>query len=150
MTPAATSRKLASSRAPLAPLAKTVIGLEVLLAIGALAGGAILFLSPDGSAFGMPLSLLEHAGFRSFRIPGLILLVVNGLFPLVSAVAILRRLPWAAHSVMAVGVLLVGWISIQVALLQSFDAPLHGTYLLLGLVIAALGLALRRTSVGAA
>jgi hypothetical protein len=31
---------------------------------------------------------------------------------------------------------------VQVALLRSFDAPLHGTYLVLGLVIAALGLAL--------
>jgi hypothetical protein len=122
--------------------------LQVLLAVGALAGGAMLFFSPDGSAFGMPLSLLEHSGFTSFRIPGLILFVVNGLFPLVSATATLRRLPWAAPSAMAVGVLLVGWITVEVALLRSFSAPLHGTYLLLGLVIAALALALPRSTKG--
>jgi hypothetical protein len=132
--------------APLRTVAKAVIGLEVILAVGALAGGAMLFFSPDGSALGMPLSLLEHAGFKSFRIPGLVLFLVNGLFPLVSAIATLRRLPWAARSVMAVGVLLVGWITVQVALLRSFHAPLHGTYLLLGLVIAALGLALHRST----
>lgn len=132
-------------RAPLATGAKAVIGLEVVLALGALVGGALLFFFPDGSGLGMPLSMLEHAGFKSFRIPGLMLFVVNGLFPLVSAIATLRRLPWAALSVIAAGVLLVGWITVQVALLRAFYAPLHGTYLLLGLVIAALGLALRRS-----
>ena len=131
--------------ARLATVSKVVVALEVFLAVGALAGGAILFFSPDGSAFGMPLSLLEHSGFTTFRIPGLVLFVVNGLFPLLSAIATLRRLPWAAQSVMAVGVLLVGWITVQVALLRSFSAPLHGLYLLLGLVIAALGLSMHRS-----
>jgi hypothetical protein len=129
---------------PLSTVAKVAIALEALLAIGALAGGAMLFLQPDGSAFGLPVSILEHSGFESFRIPGFILFVVNGLFPLVSAMATLRRLPWASRSVMAVGVLLAGWIGVEVALLRSFDVPLHGTYLLLGVVIAALGLVLRQ------
>lgn len=128
---------------PLATIRKVVIALEVLLAVGALAGGAVLFFSPDGSAFGMPLALLEHSGFTTFLFPGLVLFVVNGLFPLASAVATVRKLPWAAHSVMAVGALLVGWITIQVALLRVFYAPLHGAYLILGLVIAALGLVIR-------
>jgi hypothetical protein len=143
MTSADPSRRLSwSARAPLAVVAKVVIGLEVLLSVGALAGGALLFAYPDGSGLGMPLSMLEHTGFTSFRIPGLILFVVNGVLPLVSAIATLRRLPWASRSVIAVGVLLVGWITVQVVLLRSFYAPLHGTYLLLGLVIAALGLVL--------
>lgn len=146
MTFAEPSRQLArSSRSPLGTVAKAIIGLEVFLAVGALAGGTILFFSPDGSGFGMPLSMLAHSGFKNFRIPGFLLFVVNGLFPLVSAIATLRRMPWAAHSVMAVGVLLAGWILVQVALLRGFYAPLHGTYLLLGLVIAALGFALHRS-----
>jgi len=150
MTSAPPLRNLARPpRAPLATGAKAVIGLEVILAVGALVGGALLFFFPDGSGLGMPLSMLEHAGFRSFRIPGLTLFVVNGLFPLVSASATLRRLPWAALSVIAAGILLVGWITVQVVLLRGFYAPLHGTYLLLGLVIAALGFSLHRTHSGA-
>lgn len=145
MNTAAPSRRLAmAARAPLGAVAKVVIGLEALLSVGALGGGALLFLYSDGSGFGMPLSMLDHAGFKSFLLPGLILFVVNGLFPLVSAVATLRRLPWAAHSTIAVGALLVGWIMVQVALLRAFYVPLHGMYLLLGLGIAALGLALHR------
>ncbi len=124
---------------------KVVIGLEILLAVGALAGGATLFWLPDGSGFGMPLSMLEHTGFKSFRMPGLLLFVVNGVFPLVSALAILRRYSWAASSAIAVGVLLVGWITVQVTLLRYFYVPLHGFYLLLGMMIATLGLVLYRS-----
>ena len=133
-----------SRASPLGGVEKVAVALELLLAGGALAGGAILFFSPDGSAFAMPLSMLDHSGFTTFLVPGLILFVVNGLFPLLSAVATLRRIPWASHSVVAVGVLLVGWITVQVALLRSFH-PLHGAYLLLGFVIATLGVMIHRS-----
>jgi hypothetical protein len=128
---------------PLSNSAKVLVGLELFLAIGALGGGAALFLSPDGSALGLPLSLLERAGFEDFRIPGLILLVVNGLLPLVSAFGLLGRRPWAPASAMLVGLVLVGWIAAQVVLLRSFFAPLHGSYLLLGVAIGRLGFTLR-------
>ena len=124
--------------------ATVVIGLEVLLSVGALVGGAMLFFSPDGAAFGMPLSLLAHTGFESFRVPGLILFVVNGVLPLVSALATWRGRAWAASSVMLVGIALVGWILIQVVLLRSFFWPLHGGYLVLGAVLFSLGVAQRR------
>jgi hypothetical protein len=133
-------------RAPVVAAAKVVIALEVLLSVGALVGGAMMFFVPDGSAFGMPLSMLEHTGFHSFRFPGLILFVVNGVFPLVSAMATLRARPWAPLSVIVVGALLVGWILVQVALLRSFFWPLHGAYLVLGVVIAALGVAQQRAT----
>ncbi len=42
----------------LATVRKAVVGLERFLAVGALAGAAMLFGSPDVSAFGMQLSLL--------------------------------------------------------------------------------------------
>jgi hypothetical protein len=127
---------------PLATTAKALVGLELFLAVGALGGGAALLLSPDGSALGLPLSLLGRAGFEDFRIPGLILLVVNGLLPLVSALGLLRRRPWGPASAMVVGLLLVGWIAVEVVLLRSFSAPLHGGYLLLGVAIARLGFTL--------
>ena len=134
---------------PLARTAKVVVCLELLLAAGAVAGGSMLLFSPDGSVLHLPLSLLEHAGFESFRIPGLVLFVVNGLLPIVSALGLLRRRWWAPASAMAVGTLLVGWIAVQVALIRSFHAPLHGTYLLLGIVIAGLGYSLHHPKGGA-
>ncbi len=83
-------------RPPPSATARALFGLEMLLAVGALAGGAALFSYPDGSALRMPLSMLEHSGFTSFRVPGFILFVVIGLLPLAGAIATLRRLPWAA------------------------------------------------------
>jgi hypothetical protein len=129
---------------PLSNSAKVLLGLELFLAVGALGGGGALFLSPDGSALGLPLSLLEHAGFEDFRIPGLILFLVNGLLPLVSALGLLRRRPWGPASAMVVGLVLVGWIATQVVLLRSFSASLHGGYLLLGVAIARLGFTLHQ------
>jgi hypothetical protein len=128
---------------PLANSAKVLVGLELFLAVGALGGGAALLLSPDGSALGLPLSLLERAGFENFRIPGVILFVVNGLLPLVSALGLVRRRPWGPASAMLVGLVLVAWIAAQVALIRSFSAPLHGGYLLLGVAIARLGFTLK-------
>jgi hypothetical protein len=128
---------------PLTKTAKVLVGLELFLAVGALGGGGALLLSPDGSALGLPLSLLEHAGFENFRIPGVILLVVNGLLPLVSAFGLLRRRPWGPASAMAVGLVLVGWIAAQVVLIRSFSPALHGGYLLLGVAIARLGFTLK-------
>ncbi len=124
-------------------LRRIIIGLEVFLSLGALVGGAMLMLLPDGSGFGMPLSMLEHSGFSDFRTPGLILAIVNGVWPLVSAFAVQRRLPWATVSVVMTGVVLTGWIAVQVVLLRGFSV-LHGVYLLLGLAIAALGVALQK------
>ena len=119
--------------------ATTVIVLEVLLAAGAWVGGGLLFFWPDGSALGLPGSLLTHSGFDTFRAPGLLLVLVNGVVPLVSAWATFRKRTWAAASVVLSGVLLMGWIVVQVALLRSFSVPLHGAYLLLGVALTALG-----------
>jgi hypothetical protein len=128
---------------PLENTAKVLVGLQLFLAVGALGGGAALFFSPDGSALRLPLSLLERAGFEDFRVPGLILFVVNGLLPLVSALGLLRRRPWGPASAMVVGLVLVGWIAAQVVLIRSFSAPLHGGYLLLGVAIGRLGFTLK-------
>jgi hypothetical protein len=65
--------------APLSTVGKVIIGLEAFLAVGALAGGAILFCSPDGSAFGMPPALLEHSGFTTFLISPRLIERVYGL-----------------------------------------------------------------------
>ncbi len=128
----------------LSATAKITVGLEIVLASGALVCGTMLFLSPDGTSMRMPTSLLRYSGFTSFRVPGAILFVVNGLFPLISAAAVLRRNALAPATVVAVGVLLSGWIGVQVLLLRAFSAPLHGSYFVLGLVLVLLGAILRR------
>jgi hypothetical protein len=113
--------------------------LEVLLSVGALGGGAVLILDPTGGILTMPVTMLEHSPFTTFLVPGVVLLLANGVFPLVVAVAALRRAAWVWLGHVAVGAVLVGWICIQVAMIRAV-ASLHLIYFALGVVILALGL----------
>ncbi len=107
--------------------------LLVFQAIGAVGGGAALVVSPDGELMHMPLSQLEGSPFDSFLIPGLILLVVLGIMPLVAAVGLWVRRPWAWWLAGVVGCGLLVWIVVQMTIVD-FDW-LQPTYLGMGLAI---------------
>ena len=105
-------------RQPLSALAKWTAGLALFIGVGAVFGGGMMLFGPD--AFGMEPMLkdlqklpLDQVFFQSFTWPGLFLLLVNGLPQLWAGVLLLRRQSSAAWWVMACGVLLAGWISIQ-------------------------------------
>ncbi len=107
--------------------------LLVFQAIGAVGGGAALVVSPDGELMHMPLSQLEGSPFDSFLIPGLILLVVLGIMPLVAAVGLWVRPPCAWWLAGVVGCGLLVWIVVQMTIVD-FDW-LQPTYLGMGLAI---------------
>nr|WP_154887774.1 hypothetical protein [Paenibacillus xylanexedens] len=65
-----------------------------LLGLGAVIGGFMLILDPSGKMLNMPVSLLERSPFSDFLIPGMILLLVLGLFPIIICMALLRRIHW--------------------------------------------------------
>lgn len=116
-----------------------LIVLELFLALGAFGGAAGMIAAPDGSAMELPLDMLENSPFSTYLIPGVILALCNGVFPLVVAIAALRRQRWARYGHLAVGCILTGWIAIQ-GVLIGFGHWLQIAYLALGLVLAALGL----------
>lgn len=101
-------------------------------AMGALYGGLSLMLDPSGALLQMPLDFLEHSPFSSYLVPGIVLFVVNGLFSLLTLFMVLRKHPQCQRFIMAQGVLLAGWIAVQVAMLQIFYAPLHLPFFLMG------------------
>lgn len=68
-----------------------LVFLLAFLAIGAIAGGGGLVISPSGEALGMPVSMLAHSPFTDFLVPGIILLVVFGIFPCILVYALLRK-----------------------------------------------------------
>ena len=124
---------------PLSAFSRLSVALLALLSVGALYGGAALVARPDGSLVHYPGSFLEHTPFGSFLVPGLLLLAVNGFFPLAVIALTLRRHPWAARLTVVSGVLLSCWIAVQIALIRLFYPPLHVPYFALGIVLAALG-----------
>jgi hypothetical protein len=113
------------------------------LAITATWGAALLILAPSGSPMQIPQSVLEHTPFHSFLIPGIMLLVSQGLLGFVIlAIAIFCRRGygwWVAFQ----GCMLFGWITIEVILLRTV-VWLHYVYWALGLILIACGWALQK------
>lgn len=114
--------------------------------LGALYGGTMLITDPTGGSMQMPLSYLEHSPFSSYLIPGIVLLLVNGCLSIATIILLLRKGAGAPWLVMAQGVLLSGWIVVQMLMLRMFYPPLHLTFLLMGLCLLGCGVYLRRYS----
>jgi len=126
-------------------LARTAVALEVLLGVGALAGGAALMLGPRGEILPLPVSALEGSPFDAYFWPGLILFVVLGLGPIVAADLARRRHPIAPLATCAVGIALLVWLAVEIAIVGfSMTPPLQPLYLILGAVITAVGIAWAR------
>ncbi|HEY4223597.1 MAG TPA: hypothetical protein VGO62_19710 [Myxococcota bacterium] len=102
---------------------RTIIGLEVLVALLAAAGGVALLSKPNGQILGFDVGML-HGTFNSFVIPGVALCAMAVLF-LAAAWATHKRVVWD-HLLSAVaGFVLIAWIAVQVALigLTNFTQP---------------------------
>ena len=113
-----------------------------LLSIGAIMGAVLLFQNPAGSPMEIPQSVLQHSGFHSFLIPGILLLISQGLLPLVVLAMALLRTRGFGWWIGFQGCVLFGWITIEVILLRII-VWLHYVYWGLGLLLIACGWALR-------
>ena len=89
---------------------------------------------PDGSCMQLSLKLLEHSPFTNYLVPGVVLFIANGLLPIIIFVAVIVNYRRYALLVTAQGVILTGWIAVQLILLQTANL----WHLILGLTGIAL------------
>jgi hypothetical protein len=128
----------------LSRFAKAAVCLEVFLSIGALGGGSALMLGPRGEIIPLPVSALKGSPFETYFAPGLILFCALGLGPLAAAELARRRHPLAPIAALAVGVALLIWMAVEVAIVGYGNRPpLQPFYFLLGAVITGVGLGWR-------
>lgn len=74
--------------------------LLLFLGISAIFGGGALIISPSGSLLGgLPLSILKNTPFSNFLVPGIILFLVLGIFPILAVWALIKKpvVPFAAY-----------------------------------------------------
>ena len=118
--------------------------LLLFIGIGALISGPMLFLSPKGEAMQMSLDYLEGSPFPNYLVPGIILFLFIGVFPVFIGYGLLRtpgwRWPnvinpvktshWAWAGAWATGIIMLMWISVETVLLGyiSFLQPLIGAW----------------------
>ena len=96
---------------------------------------------PKGQAFNLPTRLLENSPFNDFIIPG-ILLTIIGAINLFAVFFHMQRQFNRYNWSMAGGVLVSGWIVIQMILVQDFYW-LHFVLLLAGILIMLISLQLK-------
>lgn len=130
-----------------------LIILQVALGAGAIFGGLGLSIYPSGELIQMPAEFLETSPFTSFLIPGLILLVTLGIFPLIVSFGLIRKKPWKMAErlnlfpdrhwswtyALYTGFVLVSWITLQVYFIQRVGL-VHVVYIFWGLLILAVTL----------
>lgn len=126
----------AQLRSRLAGSTKALVGLEGFLAFWAYAGGGAMIVNPE-SGLNFPRSFLEGAPFDSFLIPGILLVISNGVLPTVVAVGALRRRAWARRGHYIVGSAVLAWIAGQVAVI-GYVSWMQPFVLGIGLAILAL------------
>ncbi len=87
----------------------------------------------DGRSFGFSVAWLAGTPFHNSLLPGIVLLVVIGVWPLIAGVLTLRGSPHARWLAAAIGVPLVVWILVEMvvlagvaSLLRAFCLPLGG------------------------
>ena len=136
-----------------------LIILQFLLGFGAFVSGGMLVAAPDGSLMHMPLTMLQYSPFSNFQVPGIILALLLGLFPLAIAYALWRKpawrwpdginpfkhMHWSWAASLSAGVILLVWITVQVLMLRTV-AFLHVLYFVWGgaLIILTLTPGVRR------
>jgi hypothetical protein len=117
--------------------ARVLMVLVALLAVGAYGGALMMTLiQPDDY---LPPEWLAGMPFDSWVLPGIGLLIANGILPTVALLGEVRRRPWAALAHVAVGGVLVGWIALQLVVIGYVAPAFQLGYLALGVVILAAG-----------
>jgi hypothetical protein len=111
------------------------IVLELFTALGALPVGYQLVTDTTGASIGFPGGWIEATPFGSYLVPGLYLLLMNGVGMLVlAALSVMRR--WVAPWLTGIlGVGLVIWISVQLVVMPEFSF-LQAIFGTIGLALA--------------
>lgn len=137
----AASRRTFLKRAGAGRVALAV--LEIFVGLGAVAGGVAVATN----AIGLPEYLLRGSPFGSYLVPGLVLSFVVGGSQLVAVAAVMRRHALGALASALAGLILVGWMVVQVAII-GLGSLLQVFYLVLGMLIIVLAARMRGTEAG--
>jgi len=109
--------------------------------LSGVAGGIGLILDPSGRSLQLPLNWLEGSPFSDYLIPGWILLLVLGIFPLIVFYGLWRRQYWGWLGALLVGLALIIWIAVEILIIgYQPQPPLQLIYGTLGLIILILAL----------
>lgn len=112
------------------------------VAVTAMLSGLFMISNPDGSIMNLPLSLLDGTPFKNFLIPGILLTTIVGGVNLLAVFYNIQRHVNRYNWAMAGGIIISGWIVVQMILIQAAHW-LHFLYLGFGILIILLAYQLK-------
>ena len=116
------------------------------LGISALFGSYYLITDPTGESLQMPPGLLNSIPFENYLIPGILLLIINGIPALLIAFLTLFKVKYYAYLIVIQGIILLIWLTAELIININLFYPLtHITYYLIGSALIFLGLKLRKS-----
>ena len=108
--------------------------------------GAIpLITNPGAEPWSFPQSLLQYSPFRSYLVPGIILLVANGLLSLWVLRLAVGKYPGFGWWVIAQGIVSLGWLIVEVAMLRMIVWP-HYLYGAVAIILVISGIFIVRAT----
>lgn len=113
-----------------------IIAIVLLFIIGlnALAAGYSFITEPSGNGLGISTNYLRYSPFRDNFIPGIILFTAIGIFSILAAMMAIKRKSIYPGLVFTEGCLLLGWIVIQVLMVEDINW-MHITCFCIGIVL---------------
>jgi hypothetical protein len=118
-----------------------LMGVLVFQGLSGLGGGLVLVIDPTGATIGLPLEWLEGSPFRDFLVPGLVLLTLLGVGPLLVVVGLRRGHPWSWQASLVIGAMLLVWLAVEILVVgYQPEPPLQLLYGVVGILILALAL----------
>jgi hypothetical protein len=108
------------------------------VALSAFVAGAMFMAAPSGRLMGMTEVTLARSPFRSYLVPGIVLFAVVGGTQALAAWAEIQRWKSAGWLSVVAGVVLAGWIAVQVAMI-GLGHPMQPSLFVAGGVDAGLG-----------
>lgn len=112
------------------------------LGISAVVGAVPMILDPEGTPWQMPQSLLDPSPFDSYLIPGIVLLIANGVLSLASLIAVVRKDPGYGWWVTLQGAVLAAWLVVEIAMIRTVIG-IHYVYGGVAVVMIASGILLK-------
>ena len=118
---------------------RVAAGLLVVLTAGGWVGGISFLADPSGGLLGMsPLQLPHWPLLRDYTAPGVLLIVLFGVLPVLALLALVRRPQVGWRATAAVGVVLVVWMLVQIVALGLLLPGMQLAFLAIGTVLLAL------------
>lgn len=115
------------------------------LGISALFGSYQLINDPSGKSLKMPLGLLKPTPFEDYLIPGILLLITNGIPALLIGFISIKKVANYEYFIIFQGGILFLWLTAELIINIDFYFPVtHISYYIIAILLMGIGLKLRK------